>query len=182
MFAKSWSERTGAVTCERMAQRVFTLHRLIPPTGVPGVVRRAGSRDIELLHGGELISLTRRPVDCAATTAPGTGHQQLGSGKRRVAGGSRWAAGGLGVRDRSDRCHVSDRAGVDAAAASRARIRQCSYRGRHELVAGQRRQARNLAHRPSTRSPMRYTRASGFAPSTMPPRSLSCPSPDCGLA
>jgi hypothetical protein len=71
MFAKSWSERTGAVTCERMAQRVFTLHRLIPPTGVPGVVRRAGSRDIELLHGGELISLTRRPVDCAATAAPG---------------------------------------------------------------------------------------------------------------
>jgi predicted GNAT family acetyltransferase len=49
MFAKSWSECTGAVTQERLAQRAFTLHRLTPPTGVPGAARRADSRDIELL-------------------------------------------------------------------------------------------------------------------------------------
>jgi predicted GNAT family acetyltransferase len=49
MFAKSWSERTGALVRERIAQRAFTLHRLIQPTGVPGVARRAGNHDIELL-------------------------------------------------------------------------------------------------------------------------------------
>jgi predicted GNAT family acetyltransferase len=49
MFAKSWSERTGAVTHERFAQRVFALRRLVPLTGVPGRARRADSRDIELL-------------------------------------------------------------------------------------------------------------------------------------
>jgi len=49
MFAKCWSECTGAVLRERMAQRAFALHRLIPPIGVPGVGRRAGVADVELL-------------------------------------------------------------------------------------------------------------------------------------
>jgi predicted GNAT family acetyltransferase len=49
MFAKSWSERTGAITHERFAQRAFVLYRLTSPKDVPGAARRADSRDIELL-------------------------------------------------------------------------------------------------------------------------------------
>lgn len=49
MFAKPWSAYTGAVAHERIAQRAFVLHRLTPPRGVPGVARRAGVVDVELL-------------------------------------------------------------------------------------------------------------------------------------
>lgn len=49
MFAKRWSACTGAVAHERIAQRAFALHRLTPPSGVPGVARRADVADVELL-------------------------------------------------------------------------------------------------------------------------------------
>ena len=48
-FARSWSARTGVSAHERVAQRAFTLHRLIPPGGVRGAARRAGVSDLELL-------------------------------------------------------------------------------------------------------------------------------------
>jgi predicted GNAT family acetyltransferase len=49
MFAKRWAACTGAVAHERIAQRAFALDRLIPPSGVPGVARRAGVDDADLL-------------------------------------------------------------------------------------------------------------------------------------
>ncbi|MFZ0120766.1 MAG: GNAT family N-acetyltransferase [Pseudonocardiaceae bacterium] len=48
-FARCWSACTGASVHQRMAQRVFALHRLTPPVGVPGAARRAGATDLELL-------------------------------------------------------------------------------------------------------------------------------------
>ncbi len=48
-FARSWPARTGASVHERMAQRLFALHGLTPPAGVPGTVRQAGVGDLELL-------------------------------------------------------------------------------------------------------------------------------------
>lgn len=48
-FARSWAARTGASVHERMAQRLFALHGLTPPAGVPGTVRQAGVDDLELL-------------------------------------------------------------------------------------------------------------------------------------
>ncbi|MDT7711442.1 MAG: hypothetical protein QOG46_131 [Pseudonocardiales bacterium] len=48
-FGQSWSARTGVSAHERVAQRAFTLHRLIPPMGVRGAARRADVSDLELL-------------------------------------------------------------------------------------------------------------------------------------
>jgi predicted GNAT family acetyltransferase len=48
-FARSWSARTGVPTHERVAQRAFALHLLIPPVGVRGAARRADVSDLELL-------------------------------------------------------------------------------------------------------------------------------------
>ncbi|MGQ0717968.1 MAG: GNAT family N-acetyltransferase [Pseudonocardiales bacterium] len=48
-FARSWSARTDAAVHERMAQRLFALHGLTPPAGVPGTVRQAGVGDLALL-------------------------------------------------------------------------------------------------------------------------------------
>jgi predicted GNAT family acetyltransferase len=48
-FARSWSARTGVSAHERVAQRAFTLHGLIPPVGVRGAARRADVSDLELL-------------------------------------------------------------------------------------------------------------------------------------
>jgi predicted GNAT family acetyltransferase len=48
-FAQSWAAGTGALVHERVAQRVFALHQLTPPGGVPGAARPAGGSDLELL-------------------------------------------------------------------------------------------------------------------------------------
>jgi hypothetical protein len=36
VFVRTWSASTGASVHEQMAQRLYTLHRLTPPVGVPG--------------------------------------------------------------------------------------------------------------------------------------------------
>lgn len=48
-FAQSWASGTGASVYERVAQRVFALHQLTSPGGVPGAARPAGASDLELL-------------------------------------------------------------------------------------------------------------------------------------
>lgn len=48
-FAERWSACTGASVHERMAQRTFALHQLIPPVGVGGAARRADVGDLDLL-------------------------------------------------------------------------------------------------------------------------------------
>ena len=50
-FAQTWAAATGASVYERVAQRVFALHQLTLPSGVPGAARPAGASDLELLAG-----------------------------------------------------------------------------------------------------------------------------------
>ena len=49
VFARAWSASTGVSVHEQMAQRLYSLHRLTPPVGVPGTVRQAGVGDFKLL-------------------------------------------------------------------------------------------------------------------------------------
>jgi predicted GNAT family acetyltransferase len=49
VFVRRWTACTGASVHEQMAQRLYALHRLTPPVGVPGTVRQAGVGDVELL-------------------------------------------------------------------------------------------------------------------------------------
>jgi predicted GNAT family acetyltransferase len=49
VFAQTWSASTGVSVHELMAQRLYGLHRLTPPVGVPGTVRQAGVGDFKLL-------------------------------------------------------------------------------------------------------------------------------------
>ncbi|HEY2723128.1 MAG TPA: GNAT family N-acetyltransferase [Pseudonocardiaceae bacterium] len=48
-FARSWMAHTGVAVRERMAQRLFSLHRLVVPVGVAGSARPVCSADIGLL-------------------------------------------------------------------------------------------------------------------------------------
>ncbi|MBO0840837.1 MAG: GNAT family N-acetyltransferase, partial [Sciscionella sp.] len=48
-FASGWRSRTGETTTVRMRQRLYRLHRLMPPVDVPGQARLAGDADVPLL-------------------------------------------------------------------------------------------------------------------------------------
>jgi len=93
-FAQSWAEGTGASVHERVAQRVFALHQLTPPVGVPGAARPAGASDLELL------AQWRQDFADEATgglRGHGTALQQM---KRSLAAGAAamlWEVGGKSV-------------------------------------------------------------------------------------
>jgi predicted GNAT family acetyltransferase len=48
-FAAAWTPRVGVRAREDMAMRLFVLDGLLPPTGVPGAARLAGTADVDLL-------------------------------------------------------------------------------------------------------------------------------------
>jgi predicted GNAT family acetyltransferase len=93
-FAQSWVAATGASVHERVAQRVFALHQLTPPGGVPGAARPAGASDLELLAQWQQDFADEAT---GSLRGHGTALQQVG---RRLASGTAamlWKIGGQPV-------------------------------------------------------------------------------------
>jgi hypothetical protein len=118
VFAQTWSASTGVSVHELMAQRLYGLHRLTPPVGVPGTVRQAGVGDFKLLaqwrqdFADEATGGLRGPGSAADPASTRSGHRGAVMGGRR-------ASRGVGIGDCPIGRNVADSTGVHAAAASR---------------------------------------------------------------
>ena len=150
-FASAWSARHRVTAATRFDQRIYALEELVPPRGVEGVARLAGTDDRalvldwmtafahEALRGGDDAGRIERSVDArlGPEGAGGICLWEVGGNPVSLAGFGGPTPNGLRIGP-----------GVHAARAPRARLRKCGHR---RCVAGRARSRQALLlplHRP----------------------------------